>query len=94
MEAQGRTLGIRTSVCRGAGLMECDLGTKSVSTQKLMPGNLGSYIPPGKPTPYKKRCVSHRRDSADRWDKLCLLSSDINPLLQGWGFAHNDLFRE
>ena len=93
--ARGRTLGVRTSdVCRGSGLMEGDLGTKSVSAQKLVHGNPGSHIPPGKSTPHKKRCVSHGCDSGDRWDKLCLLSSDINSLLQGWGFAHNDLFLE
>ena len=34
--------------------MEGDLGTKSVSAQKLVHGNLGSHIPPGKSTPHKK----------------------------------------
>ena len=74
--------------------MEGDLVTKSVSSQNLVHGNPGSHIPPGKSMPHKKRCVSHGCDSGDRWDKLCLLSSDINSLLQGWGFAHNDLFLE
>ena len=44
---------------------EGDLGIKSVSAQKLVHGNLGSHIPPGKPMSHKKRCVNHGGDSGD-----------------------------